>query len=63
MPELRTLGGLRAVDPGEQALLLVASGSAWVVDAGIILVAVSTVFSGGHYLLVWGLRAWRATRP
>ena len=35
----------------------------WVVDAGIILVAVSTVFSGGHYLIVWGLRAWRATRP
>ncbi|WP_373001207.1 CDP-alcohol phosphatidyltransferase family protein [Marinobacter sp.] len=34
----------------------------WVVDAGILLVAVSAVFSGGHYLFVWGLRAWRATR-
>ena len=35
----------------------------WVVDAGILLVAVSAVFSGGHYLIVWSLRAWRATRP
>ncbi|MDY6841172.1 MAG: CDP-alcohol phosphatidyltransferase family protein [Pseudomonadota bacterium] len=35
----------------------------WVVDAGILLVAVSAVFSGGYYLFVWGLRAWRAIRP
>ncbi|MDX1557692.1 MAG: CDP-alcohol phosphatidyltransferase family protein [Marinobacter sp.] len=34
----------------------------WVVDAGVFLVAVSTVFSGAHYLFVWGLRAWRASR-
>lgn len=35
----------------------------WVVDAGILLVAISTVVSGGHYLWVWGFRAWRAARP
>jgi len=34
----------------------------WVVDAGIWLVAVSAVFSGGHYILVWSRRAWRARR-
>nr|WP_238942455.1 CDP-alcohol phosphatidyltransferase family protein [Marinobacter sediminum] len=34
----------------------------WVMDAGILLVAVSAIFSGGHYLMVWGLRAWRARR-
>ena len=34
----------------------------WVLNAGIMLVAVSAVVSGGHYLVVWGLRAWRATR-
>lgn len=34
----------------------------WVLDLGILLVAVSAIFSGGHYLLVWGLRAWRAKR-
>jgi len=34
----------------------------WVLEAGILLVAVSTVFSGAHYVLVWGLRAWRAKR-
>ncbi|WZF88698.1 CDP-alcohol phosphatidyltransferase family protein [Marinobacter metalliresistant] len=34
----------------------------WVVDAGIVLVAASAVFSGVHYLCVWGLRAWRAKR-
>lgn len=34
----------------------------WVIEAGVLLVAVSAVFSGGHYVLVWGLRAWRARR-
>lgn len=34
----------------------------WVVDAGIWLVAASAVFSGAHYLGIWGLRAWRAKR-
>jgi cardiolipin synthase len=34
----------------------------WVIDGGIILVAVSAVFSGAHYLIVWGLKAWRATQ-
>ncbi len=34
----------------------------WVVDAGIVLVAVSAIASGGHYLVVWSVRAWRATR-
>jgi len=28
-------------------------------DAGICLVAVSAVFSGGHYVVVWGMRAWK----
>ncbi|MBK1852645.1 MULTISPECIES: CDP-alcohol phosphatidyltransferase family protein [unclassified Marinobacter] len=32
-------------------------------DIGICLVAVSTVFSGGHYIVVWGKRAWRARHP
>jgi cardiolipin synthase len=32
----------------------------WVIDVGVVLVAVSALFSGGHYVLVWGLRAWRA---
>ncbi|AOY88107.1 CDP-alcohol phosphatidyltransferase [Marinobacter salinus] len=32
----------------------------WVLKVGILLVAVSAVFSGGHYLVVWGIRAWRA---
>lgn len=32
-------------------------------DIGIWLVAVSTVFSGGHYIVVWGKRAWRARHP
>lgn len=32
----------------------------WVTEVGIWLVAVSTVVSGGHYLVVWGMRAWRA---
>lgn len=32
----------------------------WVLDAGILLVAVSAVISGGHYMLIWGVRAWRA---
>jgi len=32
----------------------------WVLDAGILVVAVSAVISGGHYMLVWGVRAWRA---
>lgn len=34
----------------------------WVLDAGILLVAVSAVFSGGHYIAVWSLRAWRIKR-
>lgn len=34
----------------------------WVVDAGIILVAASALFSGGHYIAVWSLRAWRVKR-
>ena len=34
----------------------------WVVDVGIVLVAVSAIASGGHYLVVWSVRAWRATR-
>lgn len=29
-------------------------------DAGIWLVAASTVFSGGHYIVIWSARAWRA---
>ncbi|MBU2874423.1 CDP-alcohol phosphatidyltransferase family protein [Marinobacter salexigens] len=32
-------------------------------NIGIWLVAVSTVFSGGHYIVVWGKRAWRARHP
>jgi cardiolipin synthase len=32
----------------------------WVRDVGVLLVALSAVVSGGHYLLVWGMRAWRA---
>ena len=31
-----------------------------VIEFGIVLVAVSALLSGGHYLLVWGLKAWRA---
>lgn len=34
----------------------------WVLDVGIVLVTASTVFSGGHYLVVWSARAWRAKR-
>jgi len=34
----------------------------WVLTAGVWLVAVSAAFSGGHYILVWSLRAWRAKR-
>ena len=34
----------------------------WVLEAGVLLVALSAIVSGGHYLLVWGLRAWRARR-
>lgn len=32
----------------------------WVLDVGIVLVAVSAVFSGVHYVVVWSLRALRA---
>ncbi|MDN6318237.1 MAG: CDP-alcohol phosphatidyltransferase family protein [Marinobacter sp.] len=32
---------------------------AWL-DAGIWLVAVSTVLSGGHYIVIWSAKAWRA---
>lgn len=34
----------------------------WVIDAGILLVAVSALFSGAHYIAVWSLRAWRVKR-
>ncbi|MGX1203044.1 CDP-alcohol phosphatidyltransferase family protein [Marinobacter sp. C1S70] len=34
----------------------------WVIDTGIWLVAVSVLVSGGHYVAVWSLRAWRAKR-
>lgn len=34
----------------------------WVMSAGIWLVAVSAVISGAHYVVVWGMRAWRAKR-
>jgi cardiolipin synthase len=34
----------------------------WVRDVGIWLVAVSTVVSGAHYLVVWGMKAWRTGR-
>jgi len=30
------------------------------IEFGSVLVAVSALLSGGHYLLVWGLKAWRA---
>ncbi|WP_100640424.1 CDP-alcohol phosphatidyltransferase family protein [Marinobacter salexigens] len=32
-------------------------------NVGIWLVAISAVFSGGHYMVVWGARAWRARQP
>lgn len=32
----------------------------WVIEVGIVLVAASTVLSGVHYIVVWGLKAWRA---
>ncbi|WP_336368532.1 CDP-alcohol phosphatidyltransferase family protein [Marinobacter sp. C2H3] len=35
----------------------------WVVDVGIALVTVSAAVSGGHYLWVWGRKAWKETRP
>lgn len=31
----------------------------WVIEAGILVVAVSALFSGAHYIVVWSLRAWR----
>lgn len=34
----------------------------WVLEVGIFLVAVSAIGSGGHYLVVWSVRAWRAKR-
>ncbi len=34
----------------------------WVLEAGIWLVAVSAIISGGHYTAVWGCRAWRAKK-
>ncbi|PSF05314.1 CDP-alcohol phosphatidyltransferase [Marinobacter fuscus] len=34
----------------------------WVIDTGIWLVAASALFSGGHYVAIWSLRAWRAKR-
>jgi len=32
----------------------------WVTEVGILLVAASAVFSGVHYLIIWGTKAWRA---
>lgn len=29
------------------------------IDFGIFVVAASAVFSGGHYIVIWSLRAWR----
>jgi len=34
----------------------------WVMPAGIALVTVSAIFSGGHYAVVWGGKVWRAGR-
>ncbi|WP_150914051.1 CDP-alcohol phosphatidyltransferase family protein [Marinobacter halotolerans] len=34
----------------------------WVIEVGIDLVAASAVLSGAHYLVVWGLKAWRAVQ-
>ncbi|MBE0485222.1 CDP-alcohol phosphatidyltransferase family protein [Marinobacter sp.] len=34
----------------------------WVMEAGVLLVAASAVFSGCHYTVVWSARAWRAKR-
>lgn len=31
-----------------------------VIEFGVVVVAMSALLSGGHYLLVWGLKAWRA---
>lgn len=32
----------------------------WVIEVGTWVVAVSTVFSGLHYVVVWSMRAWQA---
>ncbi|MDX1757457.1 MAG: CDP-alcohol phosphatidyltransferase family protein [Marinobacter sp.] len=32
----------------------------WIIEVGIALVAVTAIVSGAHYVLVWGMRAWRA---
>lgn len=34
----------------------------WILEVGIVVVAASTVISGVHYVVVWGMKAWRATR-
>lgn len=34
----------------------------WVVEVGIVLVTVSAIVSGAHYIGVWSLRAWRIKR-
>lgn len=34
----------------------------WVIEAGVLLVTASAIFSGAHYIGVWSLRAWRAKR-
>ncbi|MDV2080456.1 CDP-alcohol phosphatidyltransferase family protein [Marinobacter xestospongiae] len=34
----------------------------WVKEAGVVLVALSTIISGIHYVVVWSMRAWRAKR-
>lgn len=35
---------------------------AWVMTGGVWLVAASALVSGGHYVFVWSVRAWRAKR-
>ncbi|HDZ39392.1 MAG TPA: CDP-alcohol phosphatidyltransferase family protein [Marinobacter sp.] len=32
-------------------------------DVGIWLVALSAMFSGGHYCVIWGARAWAGRQP
>lgn len=47
------------------AIIILMAGlsmESWILTASIWIVAVSAVFSGCHYILVWGVRAWRAKR-
>jgi len=34
----------------------------WLLPIGILVVAVMALVSGGHYVMLWSGRAWRATR-